>query len=127
MAGLCGQPGVNIRTFHESTRDPHVVWHEPTSKWVAVEFETGKEMVFYNSADLKNWTHTSAFKFGDECPDIFDLPIDDGDTKKWVLHDGGCRFHIGSFDGATFTPDPGGPWKVDANPDRNFLRIAKVF
>lgn len=121
-----GNP-VAIGTVNETTRDPHVFWHEPTRKWVAVEFETGKGMVFYNSADLKNWTRTSAFKFGDECPDIFELPIDDGATKKWVLHDGGCHYHLGSFDGATFTPDPGGPWKVDANPERNFYASQKFF
>ena len=121
-----GNP-VAIGTVNESTRDPHVFWHEPTHKWVAAEFETGKGMVFYNSSDLKTWTQTSAFKFGDECPDIFELPIDDGATKKWVLHDGGCHYHLGSFDGATFTPDTGGPWKIDANPERNFYASQSFF
>ena len=121
-----GNP-VGIGTINESTRDPHVFWHEPTRKWVAAEFETGKGMVFYNSPDLKAWTKTSAFKFGDECPDIFELPIDDGPTKKWMLHDGGGHYHIGSFTGTPFTPDAGGPWKIDSNPERNYYASQSFF
>ena len=121
-----GNP-VAIGTTNEKTRDPHVFWHEPSHKWVAAEFETGRGMVFYNSPDLKTWTETSAFKFGDECPDIFELPVNDGATKKWVLHDGGGRYHLGSFDGAAFTPDVGGPWKIDANPERNYYASQSFF
>ena len=121
-----GNP-VAIGTTNEKTRDPHVFWHEPTRRWVAAEFETGKGMVFYNSPDLKNWTQTGAFKFGDECPDIFELPVDGGPTKKWVLHDGGGHYHLGSFDGATFTPDSGGPYKIDSNPERNFYASQSFF
>lgn len=121
-----GNP-VAIGTTNESTRDPHVFWHQPTRKWVAAEFETGKGMVFYNSPDLKTWSQTSAFKFGDECPDIFELPVDGGATKKWVLHDGGGHYHLGSFDGKTFTPEAGGPWKIDSNPERNFYASQSFF
>ena len=118
---------VAIGTTNETTRDPHVFWHGPTRRWVAAEFETGKGMVFYHSPDLKVWTQAGAFKFGDECPDIFELPVDGGPSKKWVLHDGRGNYHLGRFDGERFTPEPGGPWKIDQNPERNYYASQSFF
>jgi fructan beta-fructosidase len=109
-----GNP-VAIGTTNESTRDPHVFWHAPTSKWVCAEWENAT--VFYTSPDLKNWTKASTYNFGFECPDIFELAVDGGATKKWVILDAGANYHIGSFNGTTFTPDAGGPWKMDVGPD----------
>jgi fructan beta-fructosidase len=82
---------------------------------VCAEWENAT--VFYTSHDLKNWTKASTYNFGFECPDIFELAVDGGATKKWVILDAGANYHIGSFNGTTFTPDAGGPWKMDVGPD----------
>jgi sucrose-6-phosphate hydrolase SacC (GH32 family) len=105
-----GNP-VNIGGPNADTRDPHVFWYAPTSKWVCVEYENG--MTFYTSSNLKSWTKASNFSWGFECPDFFELAVDGGSTKKWVLMDASTSYYIGSFNGTTFTPDPGGPYKMD--------------
>ena len=80
-----------------------------------------KYLKFFNSPDLKNWTHLSDFGPAGksdvphwECPDIFELPHPhkEGDTV-WVLKidvgDGaiaggsGSQYFLGHFDGKQFT------------------------
>ncbi|MCX6345913.1 MAG: hypothetical protein NT018_12725, partial [Armatimonadetes bacterium] len=98
------------------TRDPHVFWNAPTNKWVCAEYENG--ITFYTSSNLKTWTQVSNYSsFGFECPDIFELAVDNGATKKWVLLDASSNYLIGTFNGATFTPDAGGPWRMDVGPN----------
>jgi fructan beta-fructosidase len=109
-----GNP-VAIGTTNESTRDPHVFWHAPSNKWVCAEFENG--ITFYTSPNLKTWTKTGTISFGNECPDIYELAVDGGATKKWVLQDASSSYHIGTFNGTTFTSDAGGPWMMDACSD----------
>ena len=103
-------------------RDPKVFWYAPESKWVMV-VSADKEMRFYSSKNLKEWTYMSGFGNGYgvqpsqfECPDMVELPVD-GDTnhKKWVLIvnvNPGCYFggsatqyFVGNFDGTKFTCD----------------------
>ena len=85
-------------------RDPCVFWHDPTQKWVMAIYENGT--TFYNSADLISWTQTSNIRFGFECPDVFELPLDgDENNKKWVLQDANGSYLVGQFDGKTFTPE----------------------
>ncbi|MDA3867270.1 MAG: GDSL-type esterase/lipase family protein [Salinivirgaceae bacterium] len=109
-----GNP-VNIggTSYSPSYRDPHVFWYEPTSKWVCAFFENGT--TFYTSSDLKAWTKVSNFNFGYECPDIFELRVDGGATKKWVLLQADGQYHIGTFDGTDYTPDAGGPHRMVNN------------
>jgi sucrose-6-phosphate hydrolase SacC (GH32 family) len=109
--GYANNP-VNVAGPNADTRDPHVLWHEPTQKWVCVIFENG--FTFYNSPDLKTWTKTSNFgpDWGWECPDFFELAVDGGATKKWVLLRADGQYYVGDFDGATFTPDAGGPHRM---------------
>ena len=41
-----------------------------------------------------------------ECPDIFELPVDDDpDNTKWVFWGAAGKYYIGNFDGTTFTPE----------------------
>lgn len=63
---------------------------------------------FYGSQDLINWTYLSNLKFGYECPDIFELPLD-GNKKnmKWVLMDANGTYVVGKFDGTSFLPEEG--------------------
>ncbi|MHB9141036.1 MAG: GDSL-type esterase/lipase family protein [Paludibacter sp.] len=107
-----GNP-VNVAGPNEQTRDPHVFWHEPTGKWVCVIMENG--FTFYNSSDLKTWTKTGNYNWGWECPDIFELSIDGGAEKKWVLLQADGKYHIGNFNGLNFIPDAGGPYSMVKN------------
>ena len=113
---------VNVGGPNADTRDPHVFWHAPTSKWVCLLYENGT--CFYTSPDLKHWSKTCHIDFGHECPDMYELPISDslmiggrGAHTKWVVQDASGNYLIGDFDGATFTPDAGGPYPMDVSND----------
>jgi fructan beta-fructosidase len=103
-------------------RDPKVFWHAETAKWL-MTLATGQTVTFYSSPNLIDWQFES--EFGDnigshdgvwECPDLFELAVDNSEEKKWVLlvsigddpqFESGSRtqYFIGSFDGSTFTAD----------------------
>ena len=103
-------------------RDPKVFWYAPEEKWVMI-VSADKEMRFYSSRDLKDWTYMSAFGDGYgvqpsqfECPDMVQLPVNgDLNIKKWALIvniNPGCLFggsatqyFIGDFDGTKFVCD----------------------
>jgi len=103
-------------------RDPKVFWHKETKKWIMV-LATGQTISLYSSANLKEWKFES--EFGEscgshegvwECPDLFELSIENSNDKKWVLivsigdnpnYDEGSRtqYFVGSFDGKKFTSE----------------------
>ena len=92
-------------------RDPRLLWHDPTKKWVmAVYDEEGehRRIAFYTSTDLKAWTFASRIDGFYECPDLFELSID-GDPNKtlWVLYAADAKYMLGAFDGETFQPASG--------------------
>lgn len=90
-------------------RDPRLFWHEAGKQWVMAVYDesAGKQWIaFHTSPDLKEWKFQSRIEGFFECPDIFELPVEDGDgAKKWVLYSGDARYMIGEFDGKAFTPD----------------------
>lgn len=87
-------------------RDPKVIWHEPTNKWVMVLFVEEGDMDFFTSTDLKNWTNTSRLKSFHECPELFELPVDgDENNEKWVLYGAAGQYFVGEFDGKKFKPE----------------------
>jgi fructan beta-fructosidase len=103
-----------IRDF----RDPKVIWHEASKKWI-MTLATLNTITFFSSPDLKNWTKESEFGEGVgkhgaawECPDLFRLKVDGNDQEKWVLivniNPGGpnggsaTQYFIGEFDGKVF-------------------------
>jgi sucrose-6-phosphate hydrolase SacC (GH32 family) len=101
----------------DGNRDPKVIWHEPTKRWVMVlyvELPGKKHTVhFFTSPNLREWKLASIFTGGTgddhflfECPDFFELPVD-GDVarKKWVLIGANDEHAIGTFDGTTFTAE----------------------
>lgn len=95
--------------FTSGNRDPKVIWHEPTKKWVMTLYvETNKvhSIFFLGSNNLKDWQYLSRTDGFFECPDFFELPVD-GDTtqKKWVLTAASSEYMVGSFDGTKFTPE----------------------
>jgi len=93
-------------------RDPKVFWHEPTQKWVMVLYVElqGKHTIhFFTSPNLREWSLASitegrpgsAFLY--ECPDFFELAIDnDPKQKKWVLLGANTEYAVGTFDGESF-------------------------
>ncbi|UKS27889.1 glycoside hydrolase family 32 protein [Paenibacillus sp. HWE-109] len=113
-------------------RDPKVFWHEESSKWV-MALAARDRIEFYTSEDLRAWSFAS--EFGStvpfvhrgvfECPDIFQVPVDnDPNNKKWVLSlsvgdlnggnmsdpqppagGSGMMYFIGHFDGQSFISD----------------------
>ena len=102
-------------------RDPHVFRHEQTGRWIMI-LAAGQEMRIYSSANLKDWTYESSFgkEYGShagvwECPDLFELPVEGTNEKKWVLvcniNPGGpfggsaTQYFTGTFDGHKFTCD----------------------
>ncbi len=107
-------------------RDPKLLWHEPTKRWVIVTYRMGLNpdaisghMTFYTSQDLKKWEFQSMTEklFPEdrqpedkqdfhECPEFLELPVDgDKANKKWVLIDATPKYQTGAFDGKKFTPD----------------------
>ena len=96
-------------------RDPKVLWYEPLKKWVIVLYidsvhnEGGpknNKMAFFTSDDLKSWEFQSELESFVECPELFQLAVDDNkDNKKWVLCGANGAYFIGEFDGHNFKPD----------------------
>ncbi len=91
-----------------SNRDPKVVWHAPTRKWIMVVYLTGSAFRFLSSPDLKSWTKLQDISVPDtrECPDFFETPVEGepGETR-WVWTSAADRYLVGSFDGRRFIPE----------------------
>ena len=106
-----------VKQITGGNRDPKVIWHEPTQKWVMVLYvETaGKKHTvhFFTSPNLREWTLTSISdggidgdKYLFECPDFFPLAVDgDAAKTKWVLLAADSQYAIGTFDGVKFTTE----------------------
>jgi fructan beta-fructosidase len=112
-------------------RDPKVMWHEQTKKWI-MTLATKDCITFYSSPDLKQWKKESEFGRNAgahggvwECPDLF--PLDDHGKTVWVLivslNPGGpnggsaTQYFLGDFDGHTFHPYSTETKWMDYGPD----------
>jgi sucrose-6-phosphate hydrolase SacC (GH32 family)/catechol 2,3-dioxygenase-like lactoylglutathione lyase family enzyme len=94
----------------DSNRDPKVVWHEPTKRWIMALYLTKSDYTLLASQNLKTWTRLSDVTMpgASECPDFFELPVDGNPAKtKWVFWAADGSYRIGSFDGKAFTPEGG--------------------
>jgi len=109
-------------------RDPKVIWHPETERWIMLVTE-GQSIGFYGSSDLVRWAHLSSFGEGHgrhsagpwECPDMVPMAAPDGRTV-WVLIVGlnpggyapgsGTQYFVGHFDGSRF---------INANPPQTEL------
>ena len=89
-------------------RDPKVIWHKQSGKWIMALYLEGDIFSLFGSKDLKRWDRLCDLELGGtgECPDIFELPVD-GDTTntRWVLWSAAGTYQIGTFDGNIFTPE----------------------
>ena len=116
-----------IRDF----RDPKVIWHSPSQKWV-LALAAQNKLFFYTSTNLLNWTKAS--EFGEsigahggvwECPDLFALTYEG--KEYWVLivnlNPGGpnkgsaTQYFIGQFDGISFKANSTKIKWIDYGPD----------
>lgn len=89
-------------------RDPKLIWHEATSRWVMAVYNESpgveRNISFYSSPNLKEWTFTSKIEGFYECPDLFPLAVDGDKAKQvWVLYGAEGKYLLGDFDGKTFT------------------------
>ena len=90
-------------------RDPKVIRYEPGGHWVMAVYDEeadSRGIAIYTSTDLKEWTRRSRIDGYYECPELFELFVDGDPAKmKWVVYGADGAYSIGSFDGATFTPE----------------------
>ena len=93
-----------------SNRDPKVLWHEPTQRWVMALFLDGNDYAFFGSPDLKDWTRLCDVHIegASECPDLFELPVDgDPSHTRWVFWGANGRYLLGQFTGTEFVVESG--------------------
>lgn len=106
----------------ENFRDPKVFWYAPENKWKMI-VSADKNMRFYESTNLKDWTYLSEWGAGFgpqpnqfECPDFLQLPVDGNkENMKWVMivninpgfvyGGSGTMYFVGNFDGKKFVCD----------------------
>ena len=106
-------------------RDPKVFWNEAIKKWNMV-IAVGDKVKIWSSTNLKKWQFESDFKPSSdlelgvwECPDLFSIKSDSGETK-WIMivnhgdkapnGGSGTRYFVGDFDGKTFKESQKSIW-----------------
>lgn len=105
-------------------RDPKVIWHAPTQKWVmVVSYAQDFVIGIFTSGNMRNWTHASNFSHHGllglqyECPNLVEMPMENSSETMYVLAvsinpgapQGGSimQYFPGTFNGADFTPVDG--------------------
>ena len=96
-------PNDEKTTWTDPARDPRIIWHEGTKRWIAVLYQKveGKGgFGFFSSTDLKKWTFESHLPGFYVCPDFFQLPVEGegGSDQLWGIMDW-ADYGIGTFDG----------------------------
>lgn len=100
-------------------RDPKVIWHEATQRWIMVVTH-GQSIGIYSSPDALSWQAESEFGADEgrhgpgpwECPDLFPMTIAETGETAWILVVGlgrghisggsGTQYFVGDFDGHVF-------------------------
>ena len=90
----------------EGNRDPKVIWHAPTHRWIMTLYLNKNDFAFFTSPDLIHWTYLHEITASDsiECPDFFKLKVEGTSAEyRWVWVAGNGRYYIGQFDGQRYT------------------------
>lgn len=100
-------------------RDPKVIWHEATKRWIMVVTH-GQSIGIYSSPDALDWIFESEFGADEgrhgpgpwECPDLFPIRVEGTGEEAWILLVGlgrghisggsGTQYFVGDFDGHSF-------------------------
>ncbi|MGI9271343.1 MAG: glycoside hydrolase family 32 protein [Woeseiaceae bacterium] len=87
-------------------RDPKVIWHAASQRWIMALYLTDDRYSFLSSPDAKAWTPIQdlVFEGERECPDFFPL-TDESGQERWILTAAKGLYQIGSFDGEKFTAE----------------------
>lgn len=92
-------------------RDPKVIWHAPSKKWIMALYLEGDRFALLSSPNLKEWNKLQEIRIdgSSECPDFFPIPVEnEPDITKWILWSASNTYLIGDFDGEKFV-DQSGP------------------
>ena len=93
-----------------SNRDPKVIWHEPTKRWIMAIYLDNNDYTLLSSTNLKSWERVCeiAVPGASECPDIFELPVDgERSNTRWVFWGASGNYLIGQFDGSRLEIESG--------------------
>ena len=95
-----------IRNIDRGNRDAKVFWYEAGGHWVMVLYIHNDVHFILTSTDLLQWQFQSQVPGVHECPELFELPIqDEPGTSKWVFFGASCDYYLGTFDGTRFVPE----------------------
>jgi fructan beta-fructosidase len=99
-------------------RDPKVIWHDASKKWVMI-LAVKDHVELFGSTNLIDWKYLSSFGEATgahggvwECPDLFELNVAGTNDSKWMMlvsinpgapnGGSGTQYFIGHFDGNVF-------------------------
>lgn len=91
---------------HEN-RDPRIFWHKPSKQWIMALYLDHDDFAIYGSPNLKEWKELSKYTLtgSNECPELFEIPIEGTKETKWIFFGANYRYVVGSFDGKEFKPE----------------------
>ena len=95
-----------IGNFTKGNRDPKVIWHEGSGRWIMALYLIDNEYCLLRSKDCKNWERFQDLTLPGvtECPDFFPL-TDESGSLRWLFWGAKGKYLIGSFDGNEFIAD----------------------
>lgn len=92
-----------LATVRKENRDPKVYWHEETQAYIMALWLEGNDFAIFRSKDLIHWEQSDRFTLKEawECPDLFRLTAEDGETC-WFFWAADGFYYPGQFDGYHF-------------------------
>ena len=95
-----------IHNIDRGNRDAKVFWYEPGGHWVMVLYIHNDVHFILTSSNLLHWQFQSQVPGMHECPELFELPVqDEPGTSRWVFFGASCDYYLGTFDGTRFVPE----------------------
>lgn len=87
-------------------RDPKVIWHEGSRRWIMALYLTDDRFCLLRSPDAKTWEliQDITLEGERECPDFFALRDENGE-ERWIFTGAKGLYRVGRFDGENFTAE----------------------